>query len=167
MRRCVRQSKRSVRKRGEQLRCTCPEDPPTQSDELTKSITCRTDPGANIVSEEEEKKVLSSVQEEWRQGCQSHVPHDGRQQLRVNGCDGNPAEGTRQVCGTLLVEGLESFGVTGEMVLQTGKETGPRQNTLQLKEKRQPSSDRPLRKAANQTRTLSEHTEVSKPWSKP
>ena len=35
------------------------------------------------------------------------------------------------------------------------------QNTWQLKEKRQPSSDRPPRKAANQSRTLSEHTNQS------
>ena len=68
-----------------------------------------------------------------------------------------------------LLKGLESFGVTGEMVLQTDKETGPIDvaNTWQLKEKRQPSSDRPPREAANQTRTLSEHTRVLKPWSEP
>ena len=68
-----------------------------------------------------------------------------------------------------LLKGLESFGVTGEMVLQTDKETGPIDvaKTLQLKEKRQPSSDRLPRKAANQTRTLNEHTRVLKPWSEP
>ena len=32
----------------------CPGDPQTLSDELTKSITCRTDLGANTASEEEE-----------------------------------------------------------------------------------------------------------------
>ena len=50
-----------------------------------------------------------------------------------------------------LLKGLESFGVTGEMLLQTDKETG----------------DRLRRKAANQTRTLNEHTRVLKPWSEP
>ena len=41
------------------------------------------------------------------------------------------------------------------------------QNKWQLKERRQPSSDKLPRKAANQTRTLNEHTRVSKPWSEP
>ena len=58
MSRCVRQSNRSVRKRGEQLQCTCPEDRQTQSDELTKSIACRTDLGANTASADEEEEVL-------------------------------------------------------------------------------------------------------------
>ena len=39
-----------------------------------------------------------------RQGCQGHVSHDVRQQLRVNGRNSSPEEGTRQVCGTFLVE---------------------------------------------------------------
>ena len=33
-----------------------------QSDELTKSSTCRTDPGANTASDDEERKVLTSVE---------------------------------------------------------------------------------------------------------
>ena len=69
-----------------------------------------------------------------------------------------------------LLKGRESFGVTGEMVLQRDKETGPidvAKHVGQLKEKRQPSSDRPPRNAANQTRTLNEHTRVLKPWSEP
>ena len=59
---------------------------------------------------------------------------------------------------SFLLKSLESFGVTGEMVLQTDEETGPTDNTWQLREKRQSSSDKLPRKAANQTRTLNEHT---------
>ena len=44
-----------------QRQCKCPGDPQTLSDELTKSITCRTDPGANTAREEEEKRVLTSA----------------------------------------------------------------------------------------------------------
>ena len=47
---------------------------------------------------------LRVLAQHWRQGCQGHVSHDGGQQLRVNGRDGSPEEGTRQVCGTRLVE---------------------------------------------------------------
>ena len=67
-----------------------------------------------------------------------------------------------------LPKGPESFGVTGEMVLQTDKQDRSMwQNTWQLREKRQPSSDRLPRKAANHTRTLNEHTRVLKLWSEP
>ena len=63
MSRCVRQSNRSVRKRGEQLQCTCPEDRQTKSDELTKSVTCRTDLGANTASADEEEEVLEQSED--------------------------------------------------------------------------------------------------------
>ena len=45
-RRCARRLKRSARRHAEQLQCTCPGGPQTLSDELTKSITCRTELGA-------------------------------------------------------------------------------------------------------------------------
>ena len=52
----------------------------------------------------------------------------------------------------ILLKSLES-------VLQTKeRDRSMWQNTWQVKEKRQPSSDRPPRKAANQTSTLSKHT---------
>ena len=64
-----------------------------------------------------------------------------------------------------LLKGLESFGVIGERVLQTDKETGPIDVAEHVATERK--SDRPPRKAANQTRTLSEHTRVSKSRSEP
>ena len=70
----------------------------------------------------------------------------------------------------LLLKSLESFGVTGGMVLQTDQETGPTdvaKHVAAEKKRRRPSSDRLPRKTANQTRTLNEHIKVSKPWSEP
>ena len=46
-RRCAPRLKRSARRHAEQLQCACPGDPQALSDELTNSITCRTDLGAN------------------------------------------------------------------------------------------------------------------------
>ena len=69
-----------------------------------------------------------------------------------------------------LLKGLESFGVTSEMVLQTGQGGRDRsmlQNMWLQKEKRRPSSDKLPRKAVNQTHTWSEHIKLSKAWSEP
>ena len=65
-----------------------------------------------------------------------------------------------------LLKGLESFGVTGEMVLQTDKETGPIDVAKHVAAERKVTTiiRRTPRKAANQTRTLSEHR-LLKPWS--
>ena len=69
-----------------------------------------------------------------------------------------------------LLKGLESFGVTGEMVLQTDKETGPIDVAKHVAAERKAATiirQTPKKKAANQTRTSNEHTKVSKPWSEP
>ena len=64
-----------------------------------------------------------------------------------------------------LSKGLESFGVTGEMVLQTDKETGPIDVAKHVAAESKATTiiRQTPRKAASQTRTLSEHTRVSKP----
>ena len=66
-----------------------------------------------------------------------------------------------------LLQGLESIGVTGEVVLQTDKETGPIDVAKHVAAERKATTiiKQTPRKAANQTRTLSEHTRVLKPWS--
>ena len=67
-----------------------------------------------------------------------------------------------------LLEGLEPFGVTGEVVLQTDKDTGPIDVAKHVAAERKATTiTRQTRKAANQTRTLSERTRVLKPWSEP
>ena len=64
-----------------------------------------------------------------------------------------------------LLKGLESFGVTGEMVLQTDKETGPIDVAKHVTVERKATTiiRQTPRKAANQTHTLSEHTRALKP----
>ena len=68
-----------------------------------------------------------------------------------------------------LLKGLESFWMTGEMVLQTDRETGPIDVAKHVAAERKSTTiiRQTPRKAANQTRTLSEHTRVSKPRSEP
>ena len=68
-----------------------------------------------------------------------------------------------------LLKGLESFGVTGEMVLQTDRETGPIDVAKHVAGERKATTiiRQTPKKAASQTRTLSEHTSVSRPWSEP
>ena len=66
-----------------------------------------------------------------------------------------------------LLKGLESFGVTGEMVLQTDKETGPIDVAKHVAAERKATTiiKQTPRKAANQARTLNEHTRVLNSWS--
>ena len=92
----------------------CQGDPQTLCDEPTKSITCRTDPGANTASEEEGRKVLPLSRGEQSDGgipvaqmdC-AFLHNTGDEDAkvtflmmvdRINGCDGSPEEATRQVC---------------------------------------------------------------------
>ena len=166
MRRCARQLKRSARRHAEQLQCTCPGDPQTLSDELMKSTTCRTDLGANTA---------------WR-GRGKERPHISRYEQTD---DGVPV--VQMDYAFLHDTGDKEAKVTfftmvdnssGQMVATAVQKNGPdrqrngtdrcgKKNTWQLREKRQPSSDRHPRKAANQTRTLNKHTRVLKPWSEP
>ena len=132
----MRRWKRSAKKRGEQLRCTCPEDRRMQSDELMTSTICRTDPGANTASEDEERKVLTSVErstvavvsrlckkntQHWRQGCQDHVSHNVDNRSGSMVATAVQRKGHDNFVERFLLNSLESFGMTSEMVLQTDK----------------------------------------------
>ena len=106
------------------------------SDELTKSTTCRTDPGASTASEDEEKKSHLSrdpvVQMDY-----AFLHNTGDKDAKVtfltmvDNSSGSMVATAVQKKGhdkfveRFLLESLESFGMTGEMVLQTDKETGP------------------------------------------
>ena len=113
------------------------------TDELTKSITCRTDPGANIVSEEEEKSVLTSAVGQSDDGIPvvqmdyAFLHNTGNKDDKVtflttaDNRSGSMVATAVQKKGhdkfveRFLLKGLKFFGVTREMVLQTDKETGP------------------------------------------
>ena len=155
-----------------------------------KSTTCRTDLGANTAREDEEKKVLTSADYEQ---ADDGIPvvqmdcaflHDtGDKAAKVTFLTmvensfwskwlqrQSRRRDTTSLLSAILLKGLESFGVASERwcFRQTKKRGWSMwQNTWQLREKRQPSSDRLPRRAANQTRTLNEHTRVLKPWSEP
>ena len=112
--------------------CTCPGDRPTQSDVqiLVRMLRQRkrkrkSSPQPWGAEQQSSRaKGLGVPALHWRQGCEGHVPRDGRQQLRVNGCAVEKKRRDKFV-EPFLLNCLESFGVTGEMVLQADKETGP------------------------------------------
>ena len=68
-----------------------------------------------------------------------------------------------------MLKSLESSRVTGEMVLQTEKEMGLIDVAKHVANERKATTiiRQTQRKIANQTRTLGEHTRVSKPWLEP
>ena len=113
---CVRRLKRSVRKRGEQLRCTCPEDSRTQSDERTE----QSDDGIPVVHVDNAFLHYTGDQD-------AKVTHF----TMVDNSSGSMVATAVQKKGhdkfveRFLLNCLESSGLTGEMVLQTDKETGP------------------------------------------
>ena len=131
MRRCARRLKRSARRHAEQLLCTCPGDPQTLSDEFTKSTTSRTDPGVKgkespHLSRYEQGNDIPVVQMDY-----AFLHDTGDKEAKVtfltmvDNSSGQMVATAVQKKGhdkfveRFLLKGLESFGVTGEMV------TGP------------------------------------------
>ena len=123
--------KRSARRHAEQLLCTCPGDPQTLSDEFTKSTTSRTDPGVKgkespHLSRYEQGNDIPVVQMDY-----AFLHDTGDKEAKVtfltmvDNSSGQMVATAVQKKGhdkfveRFLLKGLESFGVTGEMV------TGP------------------------------------------
>ena len=119
-----RRSKRSARRHAE---------PQTLSDELTKSITCRTDLGSNAAWEEEEKKVLTSASAsrltmalqlcKWNtRSCTNTGDKDAKVTFltMIDNSSGQMVATAVQKKGHVkfverfLLKGLKSFGVTGD-----------------------------------------------------
>ena len=148
MSRCVCRLKRWVRKRGEQLQCTYPED-------------CRYEHRfwCELELEEVEKKVLISVE-----GSTATMVSQSYK-LTTRSCIKVQKKEHDKFVESFLLKCPESFGWCFRQTKKRDRSMW--QNTWQLKENRQPSSDRPPRKAANQTRMLSDNIRVSKPWSEP
>ena len=112
-----------------------------------ENITCRADPGANVVSAVREKKVFTSVERsratmersratwcKWiTRSCitlQTVMPKSCFFTMVDNSSRSMIAtavqkKGHDKFVERFLLQSLESFGVTGEMVLQTDQETGP------------------------------------------
>ena len=140
---CVRRSKRSVKKARRATPMYVPREPSDAERRAHESITYCTDLGANTASEDDQKKVLTSVERSRAtmvsQLCKMDYAflHDTGDKVAtvtfltmVDNSSGQMVATAVQKKGhdkfveRFLLEGLESFGVSGEIVLQTDEKKG-------------------------------------------